>query len=60
MSKDTLQTPTIERRLRRLFNERREFRKQRREHDMAMSIPGVAAEHDAMARRSGNTCPYCG
>jgi hypothetical protein len=59
MSKNTLQTPTIERRIRHFFNDRREYRRQRREHDMAMSIPGVAAEHDAMVRRSGNGCPFC-
>jgi hypothetical protein len=60
MTKDTLQTPTIERRIRRIFSERREFRRQRREHDLAMSIPGVAAEHDVMVRRSGDSCPFCG
>ena len=60
MTKTTLHTPTIERRIRRFVNERRTFRRQQREHDLAMSIPGVAAEHDAMVRRSGNGCPFCG
>jgi len=59
MTKTTLQPTTVDR-LRRHFSERREFRRQRREHDLAMSIPGVAAEHDAMVRRSGHGCPFCG
>jgi len=59
MTKNLLSNSPVDR-LRRRLAERHRFNKERREHDMAMSIPGVAAEHDAMVRRSGNGCPFCG
>ena len=59
MTKILLPNHPVER-LRRRIVEKHQFRKQQREHDLAMSIPGVAAEHDAMVRRSGHSCPFCG